>query len=97
MVSRWKLDTITGAAVPYTTFDAWGNNTGTLGNGTCTQGTGTCPTLISEASNQCASGGCMNFNGSTTYIGVLSSTSFKPANKITVSVWGRNRLDYYAR
>ena len=93
MISRWKLDEVIGTAVPYTTQDAWGSNTGTLGNGTCAQGSGTCPTFILDSSNQCVSGNCMNFNGSTNYIGVLNNTSFKPTDKITVSAWG-NATDW---
>ena len=51
MVSRWKLDEISGVTTP----DAWGTNTGTLGDGVTAS---TYPTSKSES--ECVTGKCMS-------------------------------------
>ena len=86
MVSRWKLDEVTGTAIPYKTPDQWGNNIGTLGDGTCMQGAGACPTLVLGSSNQCVSDNCMSFDGGD-YINIAHNSSIKPTDKIVVSAW----------
>ena len=74
MVSRWKLDEGTGT----TTADAWGNNAGSLINS---------PTWKSE--NECISGNCLGFNGSSAYVSCGDLSGYIGKNDVTYSVWAK--------
>ncbi|MFA6377424.1 MAG: LamG-like jellyroll fold domain-containing protein [Acholeplasmataceae bacterium] len=76
MVSRWRLDQIVGAVAPYTTSDAWGNNTGTLINAP-----------ILKNANECVSGSCFSFSGGNRYIECNNDNSLNVRDKITISAW----------
>ena len=75
MVSRWKLDEVSGITTP----DIWGANTGTL------VGVDGLPQL--RPSSECISGGCFKFDGTDDYINCGSNESLDITNKVTVSAW----------
>jgi len=79
MVSRWKLDEISGVTTP----DAWGINTGTLGDGITPS---TYPTAKTETG--CVAGTCMSFDGINDYVQIQNSTTLEENYKgFTVSAW----------
>ncbi|MDD2628072.1 MAG: prepilin-type N-terminal cleavage/methylation domain-containing protein [Clostridia bacterium] len=77
MVSRWKLDEISGVTTP----DAWGSNIGTLGDGVTAS---TYPALKSES--ECITGKCMSFDGVDDYVN-LSKNIMGTSSVFTVSHW----------
>jgi prepilin-type N-terminal cleavage/methylation domain-containing protein len=75
MVSRWKLDEISGTSIP----DAWGDSTGTVG---AAPGT---PTLLVESF--CVNNKCMNFDGDD-YISFLDKDALDfGSGNFTFSTW----------
>jgi len=72
MISRWKLDEESGT----TTADVWGNNIGNLINS---------PTWKKE--NECVSGNCLGFNGSSAYVSCGDLSSYIGKNDVTYSIW----------
>jgi hypothetical protein len=80
MISRWKFDQRDGSIEPYTTPDSWGTNTATFGSGTAA------PTLLTETSGLCVTGGCMNF-GSGDYITVANASEFNFGSYMSAFAW----------
>ena len=72
MVSRWKLDEISGGVTP----DAWGNNPGTIYGD---------PTVKDDV--DCVSGKCMEFDGVDDYIDCGNNNSLNIKDNLTLSAW----------
>ncbi|MDD3292749.1 MAG: prepilin-type N-terminal cleavage/methylation domain-containing protein [Candidatus Pacebacteria bacterium] len=86
MVSEWKFDGPTSAGSSATTDDVkdtWGDNNGTVYG-----------TPLVKDGNDCISGKCIYFNGSTDYIG-YGNINLNISNTMTAAAWVKfNNLDY---
>ena len=84
MVSRWKLDDVSGTSAS----DAWSSNTGTLsGFADTTAGYGDSNTSGWMSESNCISGTCLRFDGTNDYIGILSQPSLHPTTEYSITLW----------